>query len=295
MTGRNAAIVVLLALVLFGEANGSSARNGKSFLWKVRSSRGTVYLLGSVHLMKKNVYPLDSKIEAAFEKSDVLAVEANIDNFNSAEAGDIARKSLYPSGDSLGKHVSEKTYDLAKSEALKLAIPLEIIDAERPWFAALTFTSFELMREGLDPRYGIDSHFLSEAEGKKKIVELESIDYQINLLSNLPENEQEMFLRYTLKDLGRLGSETARVLHAWKTGNGEEMAALVSGDGGEDEELASFYGRLLYDRNRTMAAKIEGFLRTDRTYFVVVGAGHLVGKKGIVSILRDKGYEVEQL
>lgn len=295
MRGRNAVTVVLLVLVLFCEVNGSSARNGKNFLWMVRSSKGTVYLLGSVHLMKENVYPLDSQIEGAFRKSDVLAVEANIDKFNSAEAGHIAKKALYPSGDSLGKHLSERTYDLVKREALKLAIPLEIIDAERPWFVALTFTSFELVSEGLDPRYGIDEHFLSEAEGKKKIVELESIDYQINLLSNLSENEQEIFLRYTLKDLQRLGSETAKMLHAWKTGNAEEMAALVSRDSGEDKELASFYGRLLYDRNRTMAAKIEGFLRTDRTYFVVVGAGHLVGKKGIVSILREKGYQVEQL
>ncbi|MEJ2684137.1 MAG: TraB/GumN family protein [Candidatus Sulfobium sp.] len=290
-----AALSIFLIFTLPGVSRGASGKEGKSFIWKVRSATGTAYLLGSVHLMKKSIYPLNREIENAFRMSDVLVVEANIENISLAEAGKIAEKSLYPPGDSLRDHLSDKTYDMVKGEAARMGLPVEILDTQRPWFLAMTFTSFEMMRSGFGPRYGIDRHFLSEAKGRKKIVELESLDYQVNLLSHLSESEQKLLLMYTLKDLRRLGAETDKMLHAWKTGDGEEMASLLSEDTGKDKKLSSFYEDLLYGRNRNMAAKIERFLRTGKTWFVVVGAGHLVGKKGIVEILKEKGYRVKQL
>lgn len=290
-----AALSVLMILVLPGVSRVASGKEGKSFMWKVRSATGTVYLLGSVHLMKKSIYPLDNEIENAFRTSDVLVVEANIENISLAEAGKIARKSCYPPDDSLRNHLSAGSYGMVKREAARMGLPVEILDTQRPWFLAMTFTSFEMMRSGFDPRYGIDRHFLSEAGGRKKIVELESLDSQVNLLSNLSQSKQKLLLLYTLKDLRRLGSEADKMVKAWKAGDGDEMASLLSKDIREDKKLASFYKGLLYDRNRNMSAKIEQFLRTDKTYFVVVGAGHVVGKKGIVEILKEKGYRVKQL
>ncbi|MEJ2695884.1 MAG: TraB/GumN family protein [Candidatus Sulfobium sp.] len=289
------ALTVLFIFALVGSHRGPSADEKKHFMWQVRSESGTAYLLGSVHLMKKYIYPLETSIEEAFGESDVLAVEANINSLNPEEAGEIAEKSLYPPGDSLKKHISGRTYDMVKDEANKTGLPAAIADRQRPWALALTFTSLELMKAGFDPRYGIDRHFLSEAEGRKKIVELESLGYQLDLLAGLSDAEQEMFLIYTLKDVRRLGAATDKMLDAWKSGNGREMASLLSGEGTEDKGLSLFYGRLLYERNRNMAVKIEELLRNGGTCFVVVGAGHLVGKKGIIEILKDRGYRVKQL
>lgn len=292
---KNAVLSIFLIFVLAGAAYGQQAKKASEFMWEVRSKTAAAYLLGSVHLMKKNIYPLARTIEDAFKRSDVLVVEANINNIDPAESAKIARKALYQPGDSLRKHISRETYDMVKEEAARIGLPPEILGNQRPWFLSMTFTAFELMKWGFKPQYGIDRHFLTEAEGRKRIVELESIDYQVNLLSGLSESEQELLLKYTLKELPVLGAEADRMLHAWKTGDAGEMAALLSEGIKRDSELSSFYNSLLYERNRNMASKIEEFLRSDKTWFVVVGAGHLVGKEGIIEILKEKGYSVRQL
>ncbi len=69
----------------------------------------------------------------------------------------------------------------------------------------------------------------------------------------------------------------------------------MSKSAGTDEGMASVYEKLVYQRNRRMTAKIEDLLRSKDTCFIVVGAGHLVGKKGIVELLKTKGYSVEQM
>jgi uncharacterized protein YbaP (TraB family) len=84
-------------------------------------------------------------------------------------------------------------------------------------------------------------------------------------------------------------------LRAWKTGDVKNMESIATKPLAEDKNLSSLYEKLIYERNRNMVLRIEEFLKTKETYFVVVGAGHLVGKKGIIEMLKGKGYHVEQL
>jgi uncharacterized protein YbaP (TraB family) len=286
------ALFMLLVLITIAGAQDGS----KSFLWKVRSESATAYILGSVHILKEDIYPLKKSIEDAFEKSDALAVEVNI---NEADAGNmqemILAKALYPQGDSLKKHLSGETYELAESKLKELGMTLEVFESVRPWSLALTITTLELGKLGFDPAFGIDSHFLMEAEGRKKIIELESADSQISLLSNFSEKEQENFLFYTLKDLDVLEKELSEMLQAWKTGDAKTLDSLLSETAEKYPEIQPVYEKLIYARNRTMADRIEKLLKTKETYFIVVGAGHLVGRKGIIEILKNKGYAIEQL
>ena len=159
---------------------------------------------------------------------------------------------------------------------------------------ALTLTALELLRSGFEPRYGIDMHFLSKA-GQKRIVELESLDQQVDLLSNFSDAEQEAFLVYTIKELDTLGRESDRLLQTWKAGDARGLESILAKSADGDQGTISIYEKLLYARNRSMTAKVEDFLRSKDTCFVVVGAGHLVGSKGIVELLRTKGYAVEQM
>ncbi len=84
-------------------------------------------------------------------------------------------------------------------------------------------------------------------------------------------------------------------MDAWKSGDEDKMEAIIARSANEDSNIASMYEKLLYERNRRMVSKIEGYLRTDQVHFVVVGAGHLVGREGIINLLKNKGYSVEQL
>jgi uncharacterized protein len=266
----------------------------KHFLWEIRSGRATVYLLGSIHYLKKEVYPLPAVIEDAFRMSDVLAVEANIDDLSRVDLQKLTDRAFYQADDSLEKHVSGETFALLKKELDGYGIPLELVYRQKPWFAALTLTSLELLTLGFDPDYGIDRHFLAEAEGKKKIVELESVNYQIDLLSSFSDSDQELFLLYTLRDLHRVNTQGEELLGAWKTGDIRMMHALVFTDDTGGRQISGIYEKLLYARNRDMSSRIEGFLKTKGTFFVVVGAAHLIGKKGIIETLRNRGYSVEQ-
>jgi hypothetical protein len=291
-------LAMLFILFLLGSSSyalSAVSKDQKNFLWKVQSKTSTVYMLGSIHLLKKEIYPLDKKIENAFEKSDILVVEANINDMGQIDIQKLMESAFYPDNETLEKHVSRETYEVIKKESGELGMPLEFINKQKPWFLALTFTSLELVGLGFDPNYGIDVYFLSKATGRKRISELESLDYQINLFSKFSDNDQELFLLYTLKDLNILGQEVDKMIHTWTSGDTKGMESIITKSLTENRRMSSIYEKLIYERNRNMVSRIEEFLRSKETYFVIVGAGHLIGNKGIIEILRRKGYLVEQL
>jgi uncharacterized protein len=286
---------VLILVFLVASSQDVFSQSQKSFLWRVQSKTNTVYVLGSIHFLKKEIYPLNQKIENAFDQSDFLVVEANVNDITKIDIQKLVDSALYLDLETLEKHVSTETYELIKKESGRLGLPLEMINRQKPWFLALVLESLELLKLGFDPNYGIDKYFLSKAEGKKKILELESLDYQISLLSNLSDKDQELFLLYTLRDLNILEQELGRLTQAWISGDTKSMESILTRGISEDKGLSSIFEKLIYERNKKMVSKIEDFLRTKEIYFVIVGAGHLVGDRGIIEILKGKGYIVEQL
>jgi uncharacterized protein len=287
------ALTFLVTPLLAGEKGGAGQ---KSFLWEVRSKTATVYIIGSVHLAKADIYPLPPKIEESFDKAAVLALEADPAKANDEKLMQLMLFSaLYPEGETLRDHLSTETYALAERELKNMGLPLEYFNRTRPWFLALTLETVELQRLGFDPAYGIDSHFAAKAAGKKRIIELESFEYQIRLLNGFTEREQELFLLYTIKDLSMLKDGVEELMSAWQSGDMKSMEALVSRSLSEAPQLRPIFDKLFYKRNREMGGRIESFLQGKETVCVVVGAAHLVGKEGIIELLRGKGYSVEQM
>jgi uncharacterized protein YbaP (TraB family) len=285
-------LISLLSVVFVQDVFPQSQKN---FLWRIQSKTNTVYVLGSYHLSKKEIYPLNQKIESAFDQSDILVVEANVNDIKKVDIQKLAESAFYPANDTLEKHLSAETYEWVRKETSGLGIPIELIDKQKPWFLSMTLVALESLKLGFDPNYGIDKYFLKKAEGKKKILELESLDYQIDLLSNFSDKDQELFLLYTLKDLSIMEKELDKLTQAWTTGDAKGMESILTRSVSEDKRLSFIFEKLIYERNRKMVSKIEDFLGTKGTYFVIVGAGHLVGNQGIIEILRGKGYLVEQL
>jgi len=286
----------LLVIFLFTVfAQDSLSQSKKSFLWKVQSKTNTVYVLGSIHYLKKEMYPLDEKIEKAFDQSNILGVEANVDNVSKLDVQKLTESAFYSENETLEKHLSPRAFELVKKHLTELGASLEAANKYRPWFLALSLASIEIAKLGFDPNYGIDRYFLSKATEKKKIVELESLEYQMNLFSALSEKDQELFLLYTLKDIKVLEQELDKLIKAWTTGDEKGIELIMTRSIKEDKKLIPIYEKLVIERNKEMVSKIEDYLKEKETFFVIVGAGHLVGNQGIIELLKRKGFLLEQL
>ena len=138
-------------------------------------------------------------------------------------------------------------------------------------------------------------HFLNKAKGQKPILELESLKYQLDLFGSFTDQEQDLFLLSTLSDLDILQSEVDNMFATWQRGDAQALSELMYKSFEKYPQTKSIYYKLFTKRNKEMVSKIEKYLGSDKTYFVVVGPGHLVGDKGIIALLREKGYQLNQL
>lgn len=272
---------------------------GNSFLWKATSGTNTVYLLGSVHVARDDFYPLPAEIERAFEESEVLAVEVDVKNADAVAAVQQAMlvKGVHLDGGTLADDVSPDTLERFREHCRAKNLPGQQIEMLRPWAAALTLAISELQAIGFKADLGIDVHFLTKAhDANKTVVELESAAAQIDLLSGFGKELEEKFLLQTLVGMDDLGETMDKAAEAWKSGDVKTLQAeLLDKPLREAPETKPVYEKLFDERNVKMAEKVEGFLKGGEQHFVVVGAGHLIGKKGIVELLKKKGFKVEQV
>jgi len=269
----------------------------KSFLWKVQAKTGSVYLLGSIHVARSDLYPLNKAIEDAFSASNILVVEANINNMNALEAQMLfLEKGVYPEGETLKQHVSPGTFQLTKEKLESFGMDINQMSMFKPCFLAMNLMSFEILKLGFSPAYGIDKYFLNKAEeGSKKILSLESLEYQVDLLVNLSDSEQESLLVSTLLEMDMFESELEKLIQMWKVGDVRGLELMLERSISSDPRARSFYEKVIFERNRKMVSKIDEFLKTGQNCFVVVGAAHLVGNQGIIQLLKEKGYSLQQM
>ena len=287
---RSLLIVFLLNLASVHAVSASE----KVFMWKIDSPKATVYILGTVHMMAKEMYPLDSRIESAFKKSDAYALEFNIDDVTKIQMDTMLSDISYRGDDTIRDHISTGTYKALQKKFSEYGLPFENMLKFRPWFLAITIETIEYQKLGLDPRYGIDKYLLQRAEGNKSIIELESFDSQMDLFRNMQEKDQELFLMYTLNDIETSAKVMDVLLKAWFEGDANTVEKLMFAPLRENRQLLRIYEELFYERNLNMTDKIVKMLAQKGTYFVAVGAGHLVGSRGIIELLTHKGYTVTQ-
>jgi hypothetical protein len=274
----------------------SSGRQGKLFLWKARSATNCVYILGSIHLVRPSLYPLAEEIERSFELSDILVVEVNLEQFDPQLVAQMfIERGVYSGGSALKDHLSQETFTLTADKLAGLEMDFASVALFKPWFLSITLVTLELLKLGFDPEYGIDKHFVLKAKDSKRILELESLEYQLDLFDGFSDRQQELFLFSTLLDLDIIEKEMDSMICAWENGDTGKLEEILTQGLYAYPEILPIYDKIFYQRNKNMASKIEGFLKGEDTYFVVVGAGHLVGSKGIIQLLKNKGYSVRQL
>jgi uncharacterized protein YbaP (TraB family) len=288
-------LLAFLALLLIIPRVGHAGE--KHCLWKIESGESKVYLLGSIHMMKEEQYPLAQAIEDAFEASDGIVFEADIDSLQDpARQMELMTKGIYAEGDSLKHKISLSTYEEVRKRVISLGMPMEPFETFRPWLIALTLTVLEAQKLGFQAQYGLDIHFHGRAkESQKEIGALETVEFQIGLFSGIPEERQEAFLKYSLAELDLMAEVLGDLVQAWESGNIKELDSIFVQRMVGAEEWSDLVKLLVFDRNEDWVPKIEKLLASGKSYLVVVGALHLVGKGSVVDLLREKGHTIEQL
>lgn len=269
----------------------------KSLLYKVSSKNSTVYILGSIHLAKPELYPLDRVITNAYNNSDVLVVEVDPSSQESMSSmqDTMIRSGMYPRGKSLRSELSAKTYMSLQNYTNKVGIPLEVMEQMKPWVVMLQLTVTEMMRLGYSPELGIDKHFLDKARKENKsVLELETAEEQMALLSKEDKEFQDKLLLYTLESMHEVEPMLDEMFKGWERGDAAAFDKIMNMPLETDPSLKEVYDDLITKRNYKMTDKIEGFLKTKKDYFVVVGSGHVIGKEGIVDLLQERGFRVIQ-
>ena len=273
----------------------SYAENDRAFFWQVESESATVYLLGSIHYADPGFYPLRPAIERAFEASDNLVVEIAIDEAMAhAYQNLLNEKGTYAGKETIQQHVSAETYQSLLHHLELLGLPLEYVNHQKPGIIVLTLTSVQLLKMGFMPEMGIDLYFLKRARDNKDIIELETIEQQMDVFLSIPNGD--LLLRETLHSLDQADQLMSDIVRSWKHGDMALLEKILFEDTmSQYPSYEEIYDRLFYERNENMSQRIRDLLQKEGTYFVVIGAGHFVGEKGILRMLEDYGYDVKRL
>lgn len=287
----------LIFILSFFVLTAVHAENDKAFVWEVSSESNTVYLMGSIHVADNSFYPLRKEIEDAFNRSSHLVVELDVNKIDHDAYNQILlEKGSYKNGKTIEDVLSEETWLQLRQSLKKLNINYDAVKNYKPGILVLTLSAIQVIQMGFDPALGIDVYFLQKAtqQSEKKVVELETLQQQLDLFIDMPDGD--LLLKESLYSLDESESLMADMVRYWKRGDEVKMNKLLFEDAlDEYPAFGEIYDELFYERNRQMTIKIDEMLEQEGDYFVVVGTGHLIGEKGIVNALKEKGYKVKRL
>jgi uncharacterized protein len=282
----------LLALSPWSPALGGATPE-RHCLWELHGDHNTVFLLGSVHMLSAADGALPQAMTDAYSKSAALVMELDLNDVGAESMlGSAFEATMLPEGQSLGEVLGPSLYAEFIARAEPLGIEPTMAERLQPWFAALMLEQLTLAKSGLAADAGVDMQLAQRAQiDHKPIIALETVADQLGYFSRMTLTQQKDFLRTTLRELDTEGSDTARVVRAWQHGDTAELERLMHKDAVESPEL---FRVLTTDRNRKWLPRITALLHDSQDYLVVVGTLHLVGRDGIVELLRREGHEAVQ-
>jgi uncharacterized protein YbaP (TraB family) len=286
--------VPLVALAAILACPTATARD-RHALWTVEGRHNTVYLLGSIHVLRPNDGGLPDVAEDAYDDAERIVMEIDLDDPAVVDPmtllGQMQRTALLPEGETL-RGVLGADYDIVQAQLQAAGLDLAMLDRFAPWFVATMLLQLELTKAGFRPEFGVEQRIATRArEDGKPITGLETPEQQFAVLANLSLPDQKRFLLLTLEDFDQLESEAQELLTAWRSGDTGKLEAILTE---QFEEFPELYGPLTEDRNRAWVGGLTDLLDDRDDYLVVVGAAHLVGRNSVVDLLRERGYEVEQ-
>lgn len=263
--------------------------SGHHTFWTVRGRHNTIYLLGSVHVLKPSESKLPPEVLRAYTHAHALVMEVPLSDLSVGKLLSLTLElGTLPQGKTLAAVLGPTLYSDLSLHAKPLGLDPAYLSHFQPWLAALTVEQLELAKAGFDIDAGADMQLARRAQADHKpIIGLETAKDQLSLFARLTDAQQREFMQYTLQDADDAPREVESMVAAWREGDtGALEKALHEGF----DQFPALYQALTTDRNRKWLAEILPLLREDQDYLIVVGALHLVGHDGVIDLLQRRGY-----
>jgi uncharacterized protein len=289
-TGASRLGLILCSLLLCVTARADGALHS---LWELHGKHNTVYLLGSIHVLRPSDYPLAPVVLEAYTHAGSVLMEIDLDEINSeAVQSEMLASATLPDGKTLPDVLGKQRYERAAALAHEIGVELALFDQYAPWFAAEAISELQLTQLGFQPETGVEMYFMDRARSDgKSVAGLETAHDQISVFQNMPMDTQAEYLMTSLEQAKDLPKQVDSMVRAWQRGDTQWFETELKSDLGRDPNL---YQSVLGSRNRKWVPKIEALLNDDKNYLVIVGTGHLAGQGSVIELLKKDGIVVTQ-
>lgn len=288
--GSRLTIAALMFIVLAA----ALPAHGDSSVWRVNEGDSVLYLGGTVHLLRPGDYPLPEEFAQAYDDSDELVFEVDINSMGDLSTqAQMMAELTYTDERTLQSVLNEEAYTALEEYTATVGLPISMMQKFKPGMVVSTLQVMEFQSMGFTPQ-GVDAFFNSRAMGDGKTLgALETVAEQIGFLAAMGEGNESEFILVSLSDLEDTEAVMEEMIAAWRQGDTDKLSELFVAD--MREQAPEVYESLLRSRNLNWLPQIEAMLKDGNTEFVLVGAAHLVGEDGLLNLLQEAGYEVQQL
>ena len=260
-------------------------------LWVIKDEDTTIYLFGTVHILKPGLTWFDEAVKEAFDASDELVVEM-VDPDPAKMMKIVNDLAIDKSGVSLRDKLNEEDRASYEAALASLDVPVAAFDPLDPWFASVSLSLIPLVQNGYDAGSGVEKDLTALAKLREMTINgLETPEQQLGFFDNLPQDVQIRFLNFTVDSLGETAKAMEMMVAHWALGNIDQLAEMMNA-GLEDKVL---YDTLLVKRNANWAEWVEQRMDKPGVVFMAVGAGHLAGESSLQELLAKKGLASQRI
>ena len=261
-------------------------------LWVVKDKDTTIYLFGTIHVLKPGLSWFDQAVKTAFDASDTLVLEM-VQPDAATMQGIVMKAGFTTGGQTLPEKLAPGDRAAYLSALSGLGLPPTALDRAQPWLAATQLSLIPVIKAGYDPSNGPETVLGAAAKaGGKQVVGLETAEQQIGYFGTLPEDLQVKFLNSTVKELPKVGDTLAGMVSDWSAGRPKELGKTMNEGMRETPEIGKI---LLADRNVRWASWIDQRMKQPGTVFVAVGAGHLAGSDSVIEQLKKRKLKAKRI
>ena len=273
----------------------SGSAQAEPAAWRITGEdTGELLLLGSVHYLRQEDYPLPSNIDELYQQADTLVMELDLDDLDALSVQTLfVEAGMLPPGSSLQTVLTPAVYELAETRSAEFGLDLAFATRLEPWLVAITLMDLGMNALGFNASRGLEQHLLRRATSDgKQVLGLETLEDQIHVFDQLSIKEQEALLLQTLNEIDSADDAMDELLNAWRDGRVNTLANELTAN---FEDFPILYRHLVIDRNERWLDPLRQLLETGERYLVVVGALHLVGEDSVTELLQHQGLSVIEI
>lgn len=254
-------------------------------LWVVKDADTTIYLFGTVHVLKPGLGWFDEGVKAAFDASDQVMLEI-LEPDEATMQQLLIKMALNPTGPTVTEQLPESKRAAYAAAMASVDIPAAALDRFDPWLPAITLAVAKLPKLGYDPDSGAEKVISAAAKtAGKQIGALETAEQQLGYFDGLPQPVQIRYLVTSVEQIDLVGPMLDKMVASWSAGDPDALAATMNEAMRDSPEVGKV---LLTERNARWAEWVEQRLARPGTVFVAVGAGHLAGGDSVQAFLAKR-------